>query len=254
MMKYFVLRTESILSSENTTTRFGENNTIVVPMTILENLYRYEGLSEKKKIASSFCEYVAGLNKEELYSRQGTLQPNGSRLRILDNKEISPEIEKINNLSSLDKRTFQVCLDLQQEDLNNKVVLISQSPVIRLKAFKLGITAEPFKDQIFPKPKDQYTGHIEVWSSKEKINNFFANGEMSLRDIYNYNKIEWVENLFVNIQTGENCAIGRYTDGKIVPLNYSKKLPNGYKALNIEQKMLWECLMAPPEIAPLEVP
>ena len=251
-MKIFVLRTESILSSTNATMRFDGDNCVVIPMAILENLYRYEGLAEKKKLARSFCEYISIFPKKELLSKSGTKQKNGSVIRLVDNGEISENIEKINNLSMLDKRVFQVCLLLKQED-NNQVILISQNPVIRMKAFQLGITAEPFKDEIFPLPKDQYKGFVTVETSKTEFDRFYMEDELSVKSIYKGSNIEWIENMFVNIVSGKNSTVGRYTGGKIVPLTYSKKIPNGYRALNIEQMMLWECLMAPPDIAPLVV-
>ena len=250
-MKTFVLRTEALLASKDASMRFDKDNTVVIPMTILENLYKYDdgGLIEKKKLANNFCEYISGFNKKELLSQLGAKQPNGSRIRIVDNSPISEMVNAISNLSQLDKRVFQVCLDLQKD--GNHVILISRSPVIRLKAFQLGIKAEPFKDEIFPKPEDQYTGHIEVCTSKTELNKLYKDGSISIKSIYDHNKIDWIENMFVNITTESSSSIGRYTDGKIVPLTYSRNIPSAYKALNAEQKMLWECLMAPPEIAPV---
>ena len=46
MKKVFVLRTEALLASKDPTLRFGDDNTIVVPMAILQNLYRYKGVPE----------------------------------------------------------------------------------------------------------------------------------------------------------------------------------------------------------------
>ena len=250
-MKVFVLRTEAILASEDAPIRFDGDNMVVIPMAILENLYRYDGLTEKKKIASDFCEYISSFNQKELLSQKGAKQQNGSMIRVVDNRHIYEKIENTNNLTQLDKRVFQVCLDLQEEE--DQVILISQNPVIRIKAFELGIKAEPFKDEIFPKPEDQFTGHVNVYTSQTELNKLFREGYVPIKSMYDYNKIDWIENLFVNIKTESSSALGRYTDGRIVPLEYSQKLPNGYKALNAEQKMLWECLMAPPEIAPLVV-
>lgn len=250
-MKLFVLRTEAILASENATIRFDSDNMVIIPMAILENLYKYEGVSEKKRLASRFCDYIGGLNQKELVSKVGAKQINGSRIRIVDNEGISEQIENMNNLSLLDKRVFQVCLELQED--GNQIILISQSPVIRLKALKLGIKAEPFKDEIFPRPEEQYTGHLDAYTSQTELDKLFSQGTISIKSIYGYDKIDWIENCFVNLKTESSSAITRYTKGQIVPLSYSKQLPNGYKALNAEQAMLWECLMAPPEVAPLVV-
>ena len=57
-----------------------------------------------------------------------------------------------------------------------------------------------------------------------------------------------------NNELTEKHTIVRYTGGNLVPLNYYKKYcPAGYKAANDEQKMMMECLLAPPEVAPLVI-
>lgn len=253
MEKTFVLRTEALLASENPTLRFGGDNNIVVPMAILENLYRYEGLPEKQILATKFIEYVGSLPMEQLLSRKGYKQKNGSFLRIIDNQNgIDAEIEKLQNVSMLDKRVFQVCKELKEVG-KKTVVLISQNPVMRMKAKKIDINSEPFKDEIFPSPQEQYKGHVEVYASQSSVAKMFKDEGMPVEDVHKYHLIDWMENMFVNIQTEKSSALGRYTNGKIVPLTYSKRLPNDYKALNAEQHMLWECLLAPPEIAPLVV-
>ena len=63
MKKVFVLRTESLLASKNPTLRFGDDNTIVIPMAILQNLYRYNGVPEKKSLASQLIEYIDNIHR-----------------------------------------------------------------------------------------------------------------------------------------------------------------------------------------------
>lgn len=252
--KTFVLRTEAILASVNPTLRFGGDNTIVIPMAILQNLYRYDGLPEKQKLAAQFIEYIDSLPIEELIcSQKGFKQQNGSYLKIVENQEeLDESIQKLGDFSRLDKRVFQVCLDLKKKE-ERKVILISKNPSIRMKAFQLGIEAQMFKDEIFPPPKQQYKGYVNVSASQTVISKLYRDGEISLKEIYQYGDIEWFENEFLIIESESGSALGRYTNGKIVPLTYSQKLPVGCKSLNVEQTMLWECLLAPPEIAPLVV-
>ena len=254
MEKCFVLRTEAILASTNPTLRFGGDNTIVIPMAILQNLYRYDGLPEKQKLAAQFIEYIDSLpTKELLFYKKGYKQKNGSYLRIVENKEeLDSSIQKLSDFSRLDKRVFQVCIDLQKKE-NRNVILISKNPSIRMKAVQLGIEAQMFKDEIFPPPKQQYKGFVNVSASQTVISKMYRNGEVSVKEIYQYGAFEWFENEFLFINSENGTAIGRYTNEKIVPLVYSKRLPSGCKALNIEQCMLWECLLAPPEIAPLVI-
>ena len=68
MKKTFVLRTEATLASTNPTLRFGNDNTIVIPMAILQNLYRYQGLPEKQRLAAKFIEYIDQIPEKELLS------------------------------------------------------------------------------------------------------------------------------------------------------------------------------------------
>lgn len=152
MKKVFVLRTESLLASKNPTLRFGDDNTIVIPMAILQNLYRYNGVPEKKSLASQLIEYIDNIPQKDLLSEKGFEQSNGSRLRVVDNGPISAEIANLADFSRLDHRVYQVCKDLMAK--NEKVILISKNPNIRLKGNQLGITTELFKDEIFPKPCD----------------------------------------------------------------------------------------------------
>ena len=187
MRKTFVLRTEATLASENSSMRFGNDNTIVIPMAILENLYRYKGLPEKQRMATRFMEYISNISMEELLSKEGYRQKNGSYLRVVDNAKLDSEVDACQNSSQLDKRVYQVCLDLQRE--GEKIILISQNPVIRMKAKKLGINAEPFKDEIFPKPQDQYKGYIDVNTSKDTIDKLYKNKSIDVAEIYNYNDL-----------------------------------------------------------------
>ena len=170
MKKVFVLRTEALLASKDPTLRFGDDNTIVVPMAILQNLYCYKGVPEKMSMASRFVEYIDSLPQNDLLSEGGFKQENGSYLRIVDNGPIEQEIANLADFSRLDHRVFQVCKDLKKK--SQKVILISRNPNIRLKGNQLGIDTELFKDEIFPKPCDQYKGIVEVFmpgSSLEKM-------------------------------------------------------------------------------------
>jgi len=254
MRKTFVLRTEAVIASVDTTLRFGNDNTIVIPMAILQHLYTYKGIPEKQRIASAFLEKIDSIPRRKLLSREGFKQSNGSYLRVVDNQPVLDErIENMTDFTRLDKRVYQVCLDLQNEGCEN-VILISKNPAIRLNAAKIGVEAQIFKDELFPTAKEQYKGFEEVWSTQKAVSKLYEENKcLDVREIYDHENVNFLENMFLNIKTETSCTIGRYSEGKIYPIKYSRTLPNGFKALNMEQKMFWECLLAPPEIAPLVV-
>ena len=250
MKKTFVLLTEATLSSEKATLNFGSDNDVVIPLAVVERIYQYAKSPEKARIASKFVNYISTFSMKDLLSSKGVKQSNGSSLRIVDCESISPEVNSLYNMTELYKRSFQVCLDLINST-KYPVVLISQNPGVRLKAEKLGIKSQEFKDEIFPLPQDQYKGRIEAFATKSAIDKLYADGALPINAIYQYNKIAWHENMFVTISSEGSSAIARYTDGMLVPLMYQDNAV--FKPENVEQKMFMECLMAPPDIAPLVI-
>ena len=157
MKKTFVLLTEATLSSEKATLNFGSDNDVVIPLAVVERIYQYDKSPEKARIASKFVNYISTFSMKDLLSSKGVKQSNGSSLRIVDCESISPEVNSLYNMTELYKRSFQVCLDLIKST-KYPVILISQNPGVRLKAEKLGIKSQEFKDEIFPLPSDQYKG------------------------------------------------------------------------------------------------
>lgn len=250
MKKTFVLLTEATLSSEKATLNFGSDNDVVVPLAVVERIYQYDKSPEKARIASKFVNYISMFSMKDLLSSKGVKQSNGSSLRIVDCATISREVNALHNVTELYKRAFQVCLDLSKSS-KYPVVLISQNPSVRLKAQKLGITSQEFKDEIFPLPRDQYKGRAEVFAAKSAIDKLYTDRALPINAIYQYNKIAWHENMFVTISSEGSSAIARYTDGMLVPLMYQDNAV--FKPENAEQKMFMECLMAPPDIAPLVI-
>lgn len=251
MKKTFVLLTEATLSSEKATLNFGGDNNIVIPLAVVERLYQYDKSPEKAKIASKFVDYISSFPMRNLLSEDGVVQSNGSHLRIMDCNSISSKVNELHNVTDLYKRSFQVCLDLAEKPGSAPVVLISQNPAVRLKAQKLGIKSQEFKDEIYPLPRDQYKGRVDVFTSKASIDRLYAEKSLPVNAIYQHNKIAWHENEFVVLNSEGSSTIARYTEGKLVPLMYQD--PQAFHPENAEQKMLMECLLAPPEIAPLVI-
>lgn len=257
MKKEFILSSNAAISAEKITLAFDGDNDVTIPMVVLEELYHYNGIPEKVIIANRFVEYLENLDMNKLISKNGVVQENGSVLRVVDNNKIDSKLQHINNLTASEKRLIQVCLD-RKINKDVQVVLITQNPALRMKVAKLGIDSQPLKDEIFPAPEDQYTGRKVVSVSQTTLDEFFKNGSISIKDIYESKKVDWKENMFVVLKSEKGTsAIGRYTQKEVVKLKYYTENKNdknsSCKANNVEQKMLMECLLAPPEIAPLVV-
>lgn len=249
MSKTFVLSTRTLLSSENSTQRFGEDNTIVIPMAILENLQYFNGTAEQKKMAQKLLDYLESFSMEELIKGEGIIQENGSILRILND---CPNEKVEVDVPNLYKRCFQVCKNLMKEEKN--VIFISKDPVIRMKAREMGIQSQTLKDDVFPKLKEQYTGRTIAYSSGESIDRLMKVRQAPKEIIHEYDKIEWFPNLFLNVKTEKSSVIIRYDGEKLVPLNFqTNDYPDHMMAKNAGQTMLMECLLTRPEEAPLVI-
>ena len=113
--KVFVLRTHALLSSRKSTLKFGDDNEIVIPLFVVDEIKSIRKESfEKGRIARDLLEYINSFPTSKLMSENGVVQENESILRISKNfNNIKVEIE---NLTSSEKRTLQTCLGIMMEE------------------------------------------------------------------------------------------------------------------------------------------
>ena len=252
MTKIFVLRLNSLLSSADSTLRFGSDNIVVIPLAVIDELQTYRGKPEKKKIAEEILSYLENFDVQQL-TQKGVKQANGCILRIEKNfHDISIDM---GGITENDKRIFQVCLGLKDKHKDKRVVLVSKNKAIRIKARMLGIIAEDFRDDLFPTPAEQYSGRVKVTTTTNAIDNFYQKNFMDIADINKNMDITWVTNMFVEGKSidGRQFFLGRYDGEKIVPLIFSGKRPYGAIPENIGQTFWLECLQTDWERAPLVI-
>ena len=253
MSKIFVLRLNSLLSSADSTLRFGEDNQIVIPMPVIDELQNYRGKPEKVEIARQILKYVESFNINNLLSF-GEEQSNKSILRIVKTPK-EPERIALDGITHDDLCIFQICKQLQKES-RDKVVLVSKRAAIRIKAKSIGIVAEDFKDDLFPMPEEQYKGRCKVQAKSTWIDYFYREKYLPICNIINYKKIKWCRNMYVQIkdvdENSSKSAIGRYDGEKIVPL-LKHTYPYGVEPQNVGQKMMFDCLAHSAEDAPLVI-
>ena len=76
--------------------------------------------------------------------------------------------------SSLTEEDFKYLGIRNQE--SKKVILVTNNVTLQMQAERLGIKAESFKDEIFPKLKDQYKGREEVSVLDITVDEFYEEG------------------------------------------------------------------------------
>lgn len=242
MSKVFVLRTHALLSSQKSTLKFGDDNTIVIPLAVVDELRAMKHKSfEKGRIARDLLEYINSFPTDKLMSEKGVKQKNGSILKVLSN--FNDKKIEIEGLTIPEKRTLQTCLVLMENE--EKVILVTNNLSLQIKAKSLGIKAESFKDEIFPKLSEQYSGRQAIYTSDDVIDAFYEKGFIETNSIFNNEDIEFVENKFFVISSENKSALGRFKGSKIEKLYYQEKYPYGVKPKNVGQKFMLEALLQP---------
>ena len=243
MSKVFVLREHALLSSRKSTLRFGDDNEIVIPLCVIDEIKATRNQSfEKGRIARDLLEYINAFPTDELMSIKGVVQKNGSMLRVLKNFN-SVEV-KMENLTSSERRTLQICLGIMQKE-KKTVILVTNNLSLQLKAKVLGIKAESLKDEVFPRFSEQYTGRREVRVSDDVIDDFYENGIIYPEYIFEDVEAEDIyENQFFVLKSASGkSAIGKYKDGVIQRLDFQKVYPYGIKAKNVGQRFMLEAFL-----------
>ena len=243
MSKVFVLREHALLSSRKSTLRFGDDNEIVIPLCVIDEIKSIRKESfEKGRIARDLLDYINSFPADELFSKKGVKQKNGSILRVsLDFDSVKVDME---NLTPSEKRTLQICLGIKEQE-KKVVILVTNNLSLQIKAKALGIKAESLKDEVFPKFSEQYTGRKEVTVSDDIIDDFHENGSIYPEDIFEDLKTEEIyENQFFVLKSHSGkSAIGKYKNGEIQSLDFQKVYPYGVRPKNVGQRFMLESLL-----------
>ena len=256
--KIKILRTNALIGRPKATLKFGNDNCIVIPMPVIDELEKRAGdYTERGKNAKNVLDYLNRFDMRKLMSPEGIVQENGSILRIENGfSDIKLEGDVLPNLTYLDKRSLQIAIGLKQTHDKRSVELISKNAALRLKAKSLGIKASDVKDDIFPRLEEQYAGRVNCQLSRTKMDKFFKDGFLLPKDIYNNYGIEWMPNLFLSmtvLEDSKTSALAKFDGEKIVPLVHSEEHPFGISTKKAGQIMALEALLESPEKAPLVI-
>ena len=256
--KIMILGTTALVERENATLNYGNDNCIVIPEIILNELRKISlNYTERGKNAKKVLDYLDSFCSKKLYG-DGVMQKNASILRIEDGKNLSRLDEVLlKDLPLIDRERIQIAYGLNEKVKKEKpVILVTTNPVLRIRANKLGIKAQAIRDNIFPNLEDQYKGRVDCKVSKRKLDEFYSQGYLTPKDIYENSKIGWYPNLFLSMRCLEDpqlSTIGRYDGFKILPLKFSESYPYGIRPKKEGQYMILEALMSDANIAPLVI-
>ncbi|NIA18645.1 MAG: ribonuclease, partial [Simkaniaceae bacterium] len=142
--KLFVLDTNVILHDSSCLNHFEENN-IVVPITVLEELDNFKRGNEMINFhAREFLRQIDKITGDML-SEDGVPLGNGhGSLRVIVHGELEPEIKKIFHKDTPDHRILSSAFYLSEHYDDGDVILVSKDTNLRMKAKSVGLLAQDY--------------------------------------------------------------------------------------------------------------
>ncbi len=259
MKKTFVLDTNVLLQTPYALYSFGDNS-VVIPEVVLEELDKFKkDNTELGANARHTARLIDSLRTKGNLS-EGILLENGGTLRVemnCTNIKLPDGWDETNN----DNRILKVCKGLLDQGEN--VFLVTKDIFERIKADVIGVIAQDFFAEQVPAYDEQYRGRLDVYTTEEKLNEFYKKGRLSKEDIFIYSKDyshteipECVKNQFFIIHSNSNekqTALGRFDGKEVVSLNFLQERPFGVTPRNAGQKFMQEALMMDADKAPLVI-
>jgi PhoH-like ATPase len=240
MRKVFVLDTNVLLHDPAALFRFEDNN-VVLPITIIEELDRFKKLTEMTGRNARYVSRTLDELRQKGQLIEGIPLPKGGLLKVSlchqeTLKELPVELEGDQN----DNAILAVALELKRQS-DHDVVLVSKDTNLRIKADVLGLAAEDYEtDKV--DIGDLYTGTADVYVNAEDISQLFKQNAITLEGSFYPNQaLTLIDN--VN-PTHTALAVVAGNSGKIVPLT---KLPHQgisrIHARNREQQFALDLLL-----------
>lgn len=248
MKKTFVLDTNVLLSDPNALFSFEENN-IVLPMIVLEELDRHKDRQDEVgRNARETSRKLSILTKEhKVFDGPIPLGEKRGELKILsynflgfsDVKElIPPELEG----KSGDNQILAVCRAFQKSNPDTTMSLVTRDVLLRLKANALGIPCDDYRKlHVAKSVSGLYTGMSTLTIELSELETFYQTKELEHPLGFGLHPNEFV--LF-NTNQNDSTALARYAGkGKFKAINtYS---PCKIEGRNKEQKFALDLLLNP---------
>jgi PhoH-like ATPase len=257
--KTFVLDTNVLLQTPFAIDSFGEN-TVVIPEVVIEELDNFKKENSELGANARHVGRILDELRKKGNLNKGIDLDNGGYLRVEMNYN-NVELPKSWDSSNNDNRILKVCKGLMKDGEN--VFLVTKDVFARIKADVIDVVAQDFFTEQVPEYKEQYQGRLDVYTTEEKLNEFYEKGKIKVKDIFCYSDLECekeleeiVNNQFLVIHSYNNkkqTALGRIDGFEVKALNYLNERPFGVVPRNSGQKFMQEALMMEADKAPLVI-
>jgi len=253
-LKIFVLDTNVLLQDPYSIFKFGANK-VIVPAVVLEEVDdKKKQMDEVGKNARTISKLIDKLREEhkgELGSN-GVALENGGILKIEMNHRSFEKLKDIFSEKSNDNRILAVAKNLQDENEEVPVVVVSMDTNVRIKADTLKLNTETYEsDRIVNDSDNVHKGYHELPVDPQLIASFYQNNGLDYELVKPYvTEMVHVQDFFIlKDENGtKQSALGRLINDcgkkKIIKMQFDADEGIwGIRPKNSKQRMLLELLM-----------
>ena len=232
--KLFVIDTNVVLHDSTCIHQFEEND-IVVPISVLEELDHFKRGNEQLHFnAREFLRQLDELSNQKSTDDSNLQDQKQGKVRVVVNHNWHPDVEAAFQEDCPDHRILNCAYKLSNNNSERETILISKDTNMRLKARSLGITAEDYTTDRIMDLDSVYTGSRLVEDAPgAAIETLINTGQIDLTAFPRITKPKANENFI--IRNGTKSALATYNAIEDKILRVEKMPAYGILPRNAEQ-------------------
>ncbi|HYG02292.1 MAG TPA: PhoH family protein [Chryseosolibacter sp.] len=243
--KIFVLDTSVIIYEHNSILNFAEHD-VGIPITVLEELDNFKKGNDTKNFeAREFIRLIDRLAKDGMLHQWNPINGNGKGyFKVLMDTRSEVDANKIFNEAKADHRILNAALQLQKEEKNKKVILVSKDVNLRLKAKSLGLQAEDYTTGKVENISSLYSGKTIIEDADpDTINLLYEKGYCPPKELLG--KMDPLKNHYYIFKSGKKSALAYYNPANEMLEHVEKRAVYGVKPRNAEQTFAIHAALKP---------
>ena len=232
--KLFVIDTNVVLHDSTCIHQFEEND-IVVPISVLEELDHFKRGNEQLHFnAREFLRQLDELSNQKSTDDSDLQDQKQGKVRVVVNHNWHPDVKAAFQEDCPDHRILNCAYKLSNNNSERETILISKDTNMRLKARSLGITAEDYTTDKIMDLDSVYTGSRLVEDAPgAAIETLINTGQIDLTAFPSITKPKANENFI--IRNGTKSALATYNAIEDKILRVEKMPAYGILPRNAEQ-------------------
>ena len=243
--KIFVLDTSVIIYEHNSILNFDEHD-VGIPITVLEELDNFKKGNDTKNFeAREFIRLIDKLaNGQMLHQWNPMNGKTKGKFKVLMGTSSTVDANKIFNEEKPDHRILNSALQLQKEQQDYRVILVSKDVNLRLKAKALGLQSEDYTTGKVQNISSLYNGKTIVEDADpDIINLLYEKGYCPPQEILG--KTSPMKNHYYIFKSGKKSALAYFNPLNGMMEHVEKRSVYGVKPRNAEQTFAIHAALKP---------